>query len=172
MIDPKPTQAPPSFDGLEFELTDIGEARLALDELPPGIAERARLDPGYWHQQRRTAQASDRALTGEAVKWLMQLPPALRPQKLALQIPRLANFIASVWSNPQEASAALDSLVVDRRGGRRGLPDTVQHEVRLLQSHLADQRAARRDRAVVATELQLARERLEAAGYRVIPPVA
>ncbi len=170
MTEPKPPQPARDLGSLDFELTDIGEARLALDEMPAGISSRVRLDPSFWSQRRRASQISDRALTGETVKWLMQLPSAVRPQQLSLQFPRLSNFLASVWPSPPEAAAALEALLVDRRGDRRGLPNAIQQEVRVMLTHVSQQYAARRDRTTHAGELQRARELLEAAGYRVIAP--
>lgn len=170
MTEPKPPQQVRDLGSLDFEITDIGEARLALDEMPAGIHERARLDPSFWARRRRASQISDRVLTGETVKWLMQLPSGVRPQQLSLQFPRLSNFLASVWPSPPEAAAALEALLVDRRGGRRGLPNMIQQEVHVLLTHVSQQPATRRERPMPAGDLQRARELLEAAGYRVIPP--
>lgn len=163
-------QPPPFYDSLEFQLTDIGEARQVLDELPPGILERERLDPNYWPSRRRPPQPSDRALTGEAVNWLMALPPPQRPQRLALQYPRLANAICTVWDRPNAAVELLDSLLTDRRGNRRGLPAVVQEELQALRTQAQAQAHTARKHAAHSDEILRARILLESAGYRVIPP--
>jgi hypothetical protein len=163
--------APPAFDALEFELTDIGDARQALDELPPGVGDLDKFNPGYWEQRRRPPSAADRALTGVAVEWLVRLPPELRPQQLGARYPRLVNALATAWVDPARALATLDGLLVDRRGGRRGLPDAVQAELQLLRQHLQRMAPApAAPRAGETAQLAQARALLEAAGYRVIPP--
>ena len=161
---------PMSYDSFEFELTDIGEAREVLDQLPPGIRERERLDPNYWISRRRAVQPSDRALTGEAVNWMMGLPPSQRPQRLALQYPRLANAVCTVWNRPNAAAELLDSLLADKRGNRRGLPAVVQDELRALLADARGRAHVAQKSASHADELLRARMLLESAGYRVIPP--
>jgi hypothetical protein len=175
MVNHPPGQRPDSaFDGIDFEPTDISDARRAMDDLPPGVGELERLVPGYWEQQRRPPSAADRALTGAAVDWLMRLPQPLRPNELSQRFPRLANALAAVWGDAPRAAEALDGLLVDRRGGRRGLPDAVRAELQALQDHLVRTRAKSAPGAPAAANAEeaLARARalLEAAGYRVIPP--
>jgi hypothetical protein len=162
-----------AFDGIDFELTDISDARKALDDLPPGVGELERHMPGYWEKRRQSPSAADRALTGRALEWLVQLPPALRPTRMSQRFPRLVNALATVWGDAPRALAAIDNLLVDRRGGRQGLPEDVQSELKLLLEHLkrsasAAPPAARH--APVDEALTRARALLEAAGYRVIPP--
>lgn len=163
-------QPPPFYDSLEFELTDIGEARQVLDELPAGVLERERLDPNYWPSRRRPPQPSDRALTGEAVNWLMALPPPHRPQRLALQYPRLANAICTVWDRPSATVELLDSLLTDRRGNRRGLPSVVQEELHLLRNDALARMQQARKSAAHSEEVLRAKLLLESAGWRVFPP--
>lgn len=158
----------PAFDALEFEVTDFGEARQALNELPPGIAEVAQLKSANWAERRRPARPSDRALTGAAVDWMMSLPAGLRPQKLSMQFPRVANQIAELWADTRAVRMALEDLLIDRRGGRRGLPDAAQAEVRALIDHV--NLRGHHGPTASAEELLRARRLLESAGYRVIPP--
>lgn len=165
----------PAFDALEFEVTDFGEARQALDELPPGIAELALAKSGNWSERRRPQRPSDRALTGAAVDWVMSLPPGLRPQKLSMHYPRVANQLADLWPDTRAVRMALEDLLIDRRGGRRGLPEPVQAEVQMLIDHVNQRGQVHahppaRGPSVSPEELLRARRLLEAAGYRVIPP--
>lgn len=166
----------PAFDALEFEVTDFGEARQALEELPPGIAELAHAKPANWSERRRPQRPSDRALTGAAVDWVMSLPPGLRPQKLSMQYPRVANQLADLWPDTRAVRMALEELLIDRRGGRRGLPEPVQAEVQMLIDHVNQRGHGGHTQPPVLgpsaspEELLRARRLLEAAGYRVIPP--
>ncbi|HEY1393248.1 MAG TPA: hypothetical protein VFV25_07715, partial [Methylibium sp.] len=91
----------PAFDGLDFQLTDFDEARAALDELPPGINEVQRLKPGFWDARRRKPMATDRALAGSTMDWVMGLTPGLRPRVLCERFPRIANALAACWLDEQ-----------------------------------------------------------------------
>jgi hypothetical protein len=130
---------PPSTESgaFEFEITEIGAARRALDELPPGVSTVQTLAPRYWDQRRRKPLASDRALTGAAIAWMLALPPSLRPRMLSEQYPRVVNAIAEVWAKPADRTAALDTLVTDSRGRRRGFPLHVLAEIEALRRHSA-----------------------------------
>ena len=169
MFDRSPKPDRPPLGAIEFELTDFEQARQVLDELPAGL-DPTHGDPAFWVSRRRPQTAADRALTGQALEWMVSLPQALRPQQLGRLFPRIANALATVWPEPREALRALDGLLVDRRGGRRGLPDAVQAELRGLQSHLESRPAPIADAASANAELVHAKRLLEAAGYRVLPP--
>ena len=131
-----PGQPPSSPPGsIDFEPTDFHNARRALDELPAGIREVAHLAPGYWEQRRRRPVASDRALTGTAIDWIIALPAATRPRTLCEKYPRVANQIAETWRDHARTAQALGHLLVDERGGRHGFPADVQLEIRRLQEY-------------------------------------
>ncbi len=135
-----PPPKPPATDNsFEFELTDFAEAREALDDESIALAaEAARpVDSDYWIKRRRSRTATDRALAGSTIDWLLRLPPDLRPNRLSQQVPRLANQIADAWPDPKRCLSALDDLLSDKRGGRRGLPLELQNEVLMLRQHLA-----------------------------------
>jgi hypothetical protein len=137
MTAPTPPKTPAPFDALEFEITDFDAARRALDELPPGVAEVQRINSGFgnWGGQRRKPLPSDRALTGEAMDWVVQLPPALRPHSTCEQFPRVANALAASWSDVSYSLKVIDHLINDYRGGRRGFPAAVQGELRELHAY-------------------------------------
>ena len=139
-MDP-PKKQPPSPDsswqdeGFDFELTDFDEARRILDseslsQFDVGALER----PEHWKRVRREKRPSDRALTGQAIDWLLGLPPALRPENLSQQFPRITNALAEVWNDPEQLQAALDGLLCDRRKGRKGFPAAVREELVALRN--------------------------------------
>ena len=139
MIQP-PASKPPALDvGFEFELTDFASAREALDDTSIAVAAEAACsaDADYWVKRRRPRLATDRALAGSTIDWLLKLPEGLRPNKLSEQLPRLANQIADAWPDRERCLACLDDLLSDRRGGRRGLPYDVRSEVQSLHAFLA-----------------------------------
>ncbi len=139
-MNPQPPSPPPAPDeGFEFELTDFASAREALDESVIDIARHnARpTDPAEWAKRRRPASPADRALTGEAIAWMLGLPERIRPEQLAARMPRLANQIAAAWNDRLRCANALHALTIDDRGGRRGLPIDILAEVQFLHRHLS-----------------------------------
>jgi hypothetical protein len=96
--------------------------------------------PDPWVAERRPPRHSDEALTGSARRWLRRLPPRRRPLCLCHEHPRLANLLASHWTDSAQSAALLDDLLCDRRGGRRGFPSTVVRELKRLQEFNAQQR--------------------------------
>jgi hypothetical protein len=80
--------------------------------------------------------ASDRALTGTALDWLIKLPAELRPRQLSESYPRVVNLIAEYWGHPERRIEVLDELLIDSRGKRQGFPPAETHELRNLRKHL------------------------------------
>ena len=132
----KPSTPLPSTwqaEGLEFEITDFGEARRILDD--ESISQfhvETLVSPAHWKRLRRATLPTDRALSGQAIDWLLSLAPDLRPEKLTAQFPRIANALAVVWHDPGECEAALAKLLDDGRTGRSGFPTGVQNELLAL----------------------------------------
>src|SRR5262249_48319981 len=126
-------------DSFEFELTDFDAARQALDELPPGVLELAHAAPGYWEARRRKTLASDKALTGLAIDWLIALPSDVRPKVTCEKFPRIVNQIAERWNDRARTAAALGCLLTDERGGRRGFSGDVEAELERLRQHALQQ---------------------------------
>lgn len=137
MATPPASSKPPKDDpgSIDFELTDFLSARSVLNELPEGVIEAKALRQGGWEAQRRKAVASDRALTGAALDWLMALPADLRPRRLCESFPRIVNLVAQQWPDPVRRLAVLDGLLVDSRGNRRGFPPEELREIQLLRHH-------------------------------------
>ncbi len=122
-------------EGFEFELTDIEEARRILDTESLSQFDVATVvPPDHWKKLRRENLPTDRAITGQAIDWLLDLPPTLRPQSLSLQFPRIVNALAEVWAEPERCQSAFARLLRDGRKGRKGFPDAVHHELVALQS--------------------------------------
>ena len=141
---PLPDNRPPApIDGFDFELTDFASAREAHDNASLEFAAEAARPAGPidWAQRRRAPVPTDRALAGVTIDWMLALPVALRPARLADRLPRLANQIAAVWGDRQRCLGALNGLLTDDRGNRRGLPNDLRLEIQALQQHLADSAA-------------------------------
>jgi len=137
---PPPKSAPPP-GAIDFELTDFEDARRSLDELPPGVVEAQRLRAGDWSATRRKPLPTDRALTGAAMDWVIGLAPTLRPHATCEQFPRVINAIAQAWPDVAYSLQVLEHMINDYRGGRRGFPVAVQHELQALYQHQRDRTA-------------------------------
>ena len=115
---------------MDFEPVSIEEARATLDELDVSIS--ALISPEYWAKVRRAPQPSDRALTGRSMKWLAELPDEVRPLQVMQRYPRVINALVDAWSDVGARDDAFESLLNDRRKGRRGFPIDVERELSAL----------------------------------------
>ena len=134
----KPPAAPKSpweDEGIEFELTDLEEARRILDsESISQFGAAVVVPPEQWKKLRRAQLPTDRALTGRSLAWLIALPPTLRPNRLSLQFPRITNALAEAWHKPEQCQAAVEKLLHDERRDRKGFPLAVRNELVALRS--------------------------------------
>ena len=129
----EPSASRPAAPGtIDFEFTDLADARRSLDELPPGLVEAATLEPGYWEKRRRRPQPSDRALSSATIGWLLGLAPEVRPHALCNRFPRLGNEIAKAWVDTAARTRLLDSLLQDTRSRRDGFPSEICREIEAL----------------------------------------
>lgn len=135
MSAPPPQKPTAPLDAIDFEPTDFEDARRALDELPPGVAEMQRMRAGNWEGMRRKPLPADRALTGVAMDWVIGLPPSLRPHAACEQFPRVVNAIAQSWHDVRTSLHVIDHMINDYRGGRRGFPATVRSELTALHDY-------------------------------------
>jgi len=137
MLNQPPPKKPPPPGSIDFEFTDFDDARRALDELPAGVEQVHHLlaSGGEWEARRRKPLPSDRALTGEAMDWVVSLPTHLRPHSTCEQFPRVVNAVASSWPDHSFSLQVLDHMINDYRGGRRGFPPGVQLELAALLAH-------------------------------------
>lgn len=127
--------APPG--SIDFQLTDLDEARRVLDLPPDGLVEAQRLAPDYWTVRRRSPMPTDRALAGETMDWVMRLPADARPIQLCEKFPRIANAVAQAWADRSHSESLLAGMLTDRRGKRRGFPPEIQLELERLAAHRA-----------------------------------
>ena len=69
------------------------------------------------------------------VKWIARLPRPIRPMNLLRQFPRVANMLATSWSDRESFRTTLYDLLVDKRQNRRGFPSDVIAELLTLRSY-------------------------------------
>ena len=82
----------------------------------------------------RRARPINQALPA-TLKWFDALPPEIQPAALLREYPRIANALARAGNDVPALTVYLDSLLVDRRGGRRGFPGDVHHELQSLREY-------------------------------------
>jgi len=83
----------------------------------------------------RRASARETSLGRQAVAWLAELPANVRPGELPIRFPHVANRLAAVWYERDRCADYFDSLMRDRRGGRRGFPPRAAFELTVLKRH-------------------------------------
>jgi len=78
---------------------------------------------------RRSAPA---ALDADALAWVQQLPPRVRPANTAERFPHIVNALAAAWATPARCRGYFDQLLLDQRGDRHGFPKAVGSELAAL----------------------------------------
>jgi hypothetical protein len=106
-----------------------------------GAAQCASSTTTDWSKERATPRPSDVQLGGLAIAWSLRLDPAICPAELIKLYPRVANRLALCWADPILAGRLLDSLIKDRRGGRKGFPAAVRAELVGLRKLFPEERA-------------------------------
>jgi hypothetical protein len=84
---------------------------------------------------RRAAPDADEGLHERTFKWLACIPADLRPMATARRFPRIANRVAELWGHCEYSRLHFQSLLIDRRPGRRGFPPEVRRELEALQRY-------------------------------------
>jgi hypothetical protein len=69
------------------------------------------------------------------VQWILKLPPHVQPRHLQVKYPRIANRLASLWTEPTRCEPYFEDLLTDKRGGRKGFPLAVAQELASLRDY-------------------------------------
>lgn len=91
----------------------------------------------------RERQARQESLSALAQRWIDALPPEVRPRELPKSYARVANRIALCWPDKALCAVLFDSLLVDKRGGRRGFPSQIKAELVSLRQSRSDRASGR-----------------------------
>jgi hypothetical protein len=87
------------------------------------------------HKHQRKAAPANTALPRTLI-WAASLPPEVRPTALLRRYARIANLIAATWPDAKAFDTYMESLLTDKRGGRRqGFPVDVLRELTALVLH-------------------------------------
>ena len=96
-------------------------------------------------ESQRRAQPLNEPLPA-TFQWLAKLPRDLRPLALFESFPRIANALAQSWNDQLAVETYLESLLVDRRGGRRGFPTNVHNELLALRDFIVSRNGGQQAR--------------------------
>ena len=88
-----------------------------------------------WQTVRQPANPKDGDLRHRTFRWLATLPADVRPLATGRQYPRIVNRIGDLWGHCEYTRLHFQSLLIDRRKGRRGFPPAVRKELETLQQY-------------------------------------
>jgi hypothetical protein len=86
----------------------------------------------------------DRVMLSVTHVWLRRLPPRFHPKQLCRYHPHLANRLAACWGDRDRVEQFVDDLLIDRRGGRKGLSARVKTELLCVERFHSQQTTPRR----------------------------
>ena len=126
---------PTKPDTFEFEKVSLDDARQVLnDAVKPAVYVKRASADGV---ERRKGGASGGAetLRTATLQWILKLPPHVQTRHLQVRYPRIANRLAAEWDHIAVCETYFESLLTDKRGGRKGFPLAVAQEIAVLRDY-------------------------------------
>ena len=125
---------PKNPETFEFEKVSLDDARRTLDDAvkPVGNVSRPSVD---WSERRKPSAPTAEGLRTATLQWILKLPEHVQPRHLQVRYPRIANKLAAEWERVAVCESYLDSLITDKRGGRKGFPLQVAQEIAGLRDY-------------------------------------
>ncbi len=114
---------------IEFEKVSFDEAKKALDD-------QVRSDKAKGYRGARAPEHTE-GLLESTKRWMYELPASVRPVETAKLFPRIVNKLAELWKRPSRCDEYFQTLLLDKRGGRKGFPPAVGLELGALADHYA-----------------------------------
>ncbi|CAN5713236.1 hypothetical protein BH09PSE5_BH09PSE5_49220 [soil metagenome] len=99
-----------------------------------------------WSLVRTPLRKRDQTMAPEAEIWLSALPLPVQPLDLCRRYPRIVNRMALLWPDSHLTGMYFKSLLVDKRGGRRGFATRITEELLALQLYYAESRGLHVDK--------------------------
>jgi hypothetical protein len=133
--DTVPTEIPADFSEIQI---DFDAASAAWEPAKPVVEDRAeasRIDAEK-HKLRRAEPPN--ALLPRTLTWAAKLAPGIQPHELMRRYARIANILAADWEDPGATYVYFDSLLIDKRPGRKGFPAEIMAELLALRRHYLD----------------------------------
>jgi hypothetical protein len=126
-----------------FATSGSPAAKQAAERAHARAASKDATSHGQTSWARAREAARPQTLSESTQVWADQLAPGLYPAELLERYPRVANRLALCWSDAMLTSRLFDSLLQDRRGGRKGFPEPVKDDLlRLCRHHNAHRAVA------------------------------
>ncbi len=121
---------------------DVRDALRTVKRTARAHIEQAKRSGEETYEVRRKSAPANIPLP-RTLKWAGELPPRVRPVALMRRFPRIANLIAANWNDLVQLEIYMDSLLTDKRGGRKGFPSEVIAELGALDiyRHTVQERA-------------------------------
>ena len=124
----------------------------AADRSRPLLAHAASASQG---RMRAPPINGDRVMLSDTHHWLRRVPPRIHPKHLCRYHPHLANRLAQCWGDRNRVEQFVDDLLVDRRGGRKGLSTRVAAELLCLERFHAQHMTFKRPRSPLRSQARL-----------------
>ncbi|MEO5765451.1 MAG: hypothetical protein ABIR52_09110 [Casimicrobiaceae bacterium] len=126
---------PKNPDSFEFEKVSLDEARQVLDDAVRPAVVVSRSTAGAMERRKAGAGSGAETLRTATLQWILKLPQHVQPRHLQLRYPRIANRLAAEWEHVVVCETFLESLLTDKRGGRKGFPLAVAQEIAGLRDY-------------------------------------
>lgn len=126
---------PKNPDSFEFEKVSLDDARQVLDDAVKPVVNLARPRADGAQQRKPGAPGAAETLRTATLQWILKLPPHVQPRHLQVRYPRIANRMAAEWDRVAACETYLESLLTDKRGGRKGFPLQVAQEIANLRDY-------------------------------------
>ena len=126
---------PKNPDTFEFEKVSIDDARQVLDDAVKPVVNISRPAVDWAKRRKPGASTGAETLRTATLQWILKLPEHVQPRHLQLRYPRIANRLAADWEHVEACETYLDSLITDKRGGRKGFPLSVAQEIAGLRDY-------------------------------------
>lgn len=110
-------------------------ARRAADRAERRLAEERATAMPDWKAQRAPERPQDQALAAHAIRWRDALDAGVRPVALEERFPRIVNRLALCWQEAALCDGVFESLLNDKRIGRRGFPAEITLELKALREY-------------------------------------
>ena len=126
---------PTKPDSFEFEKVSLDDARQVLNDAVKPAVYVKRVSADGVERRKGAASGVAEALRTATLQWILKLPPHVQPRHLQVRYPRIANRLAAEWDHIAVCESYFESLLTDKRGGRKGFPLAVAQEIAVLRDY-------------------------------------
>jgi hypothetical protein len=138
--DPKSKETAPAEISIDFSeiQIDFEGTRAECEAAKSGAQDRADTDGDDAGKRKLRKGEPANVLLPRTLTWAARLAPGIQPHALMRRFARIANSLAADWEHPATTYAYLNSLLIDKRPGRKGFPAEIVAELLALRRHYLD----------------------------------